>query len=547
MKRTVLLLTAGAVIAACGMQHKISDLRNNPVSADLALPEEPALPSVHIPVMSEKDTTEIREPGDMLIMNAVKDENGEMTATDVIRASTVTARFRNIAERHGKVDLKFQIRVPKELRDGRWQLKLTPDMFILGDSTRLETIVITGEDYRRRQMKGYELYQKFLNSIVSDPEKFIDRHQLEVFIKRNLPVLYSFRNDTTFVSDEEFASAYGITEQAAIEHYTNNFRINMNERKKDRKDKMYRKYVKAPIEKDGIRLDTVLLSPEGDFIYDYTQTVNTRPGLKKAEIKLSGTILENGESILNIPASQPLAFYISSLSSFTDLEERYITKIIPRKVSANTACYIDFTSAGYDIDLTLGNNRTETARIRKNLTALASDKEFEMDSIVVTASCSPEGKVKYNQTLSEKRAASISGYFGNLLKEIRDSIRMEGGIHMDLSGKQAAVSEPAEVRFISRTSGENWKMLDTMIERDTLLSARDRKAYYDMRAIPDPDIREEGLSRQPCYKYLREKLYPKLRTVKFDFFLHRKVNNENNRNPQKTPPFIYYHHKAIYQ
>lgn len=44
---------------------------------------------------------------------------------------------------------------------------------------------------------------------------------------------------------------------------------------------MYRKYIKAPIVKEGIRLDTVIVSPDGDFIYDYVQTINTCPGLKR--------------------------------------------------------------------------------------------------------------------------------------------------------------------------------------------------------------------------------------------------------------------------
>ena len=55
---------------------------------------------------------------EMILMKAIKDENGDMVATDVISAAVVEARFRNVAERHGKVDIAFQIRVPKEGGDG---------------------------------------------------------------------------------------------------------------------------------------------------------------------------------------------------------------------------------------------------------------------------------------------------------------------------------------------------------------------------------------------------------------------------------------------
>ena len=172
MKKLILLLTIAVVVTECGMHNRISSLRDNHVSAGLALPQETFIPSLKNR-QEEKDTIEVSEPENVMIMNAVKDENGEMTATDVIRAAMVTARFRNVAERHGKVDLEFQVVVPGELQDSRWQLKLYPDMFVMEDSIRLEPVVVTGAQYRRRQMKGYEQYRKFLDSIISDPDSFI--------------------------------------------------------------------------------------------------------------------------------------------------------------------------------------------------------------------------------------------------------------------------------------------------------------------------------------------------------------------------------------
>ena len=511
MKKLILLLTIAVVVTECGMHNRISSLRDNHVSAGLALPQETFIPSLKNR-QDEKDTIEVSEPENVLIMNAVKDENGEMTATDVIRAAMVTARFRNVAERHGKVDLKFQVVVPGELQDSRWQLRLYPDMFVMEDSIRLEPVVVTGAQYRRRQMKGYEQYRKFLDSIISDPDSFINIGQLEIFIKRNIPELYKFRTDSSAVSDEEFASVYGVTEQAAVEHYTNKFRY-----------QMYRKYVKAPIVTEGIRLDTVMMTSGGDFIYDYVQTISTCPGLRKAEIALSGDILESGEPILKIPESQRLTFYISSLSSFTDMSERYLTRIISRKAEANTACYVEFTSGSTEIDPQLGNNNTEIGRIKGNLSALASDKDYDLDSIIVTASCSPEGSARFNQALSEKRAASISSYFTKFLEASIDSIRKETGVMMSLDGGPVRKQDNADkIKFISRSSGENWPMLDSMVDRDTVLTSAEKENYCKLRLIGDLDKRESAMSAMSCYKYLRSSLYPRLRTVRFDFFLHRK-------------------------
>ena len=150
------------------------------------------------------------------LMRAVRDEGtGEMVATEELQAAVVTARFRNVAERHGKVEIEFQVLVPKELQDSKWQLRMMPVMHILEDTVNLERILITGESYRKTQLRGYQQYRRFLNSIVTDSTKFIDMYQLEVFIQRNIPELYKYRTDSTYVSDELFLSHYGITAQEA--------------------------------------------------------------------------------------------------------------------------------------------------------------------------------------------------------------------------------------------------------------------------------------------------------------------------------------------
>lgn len=525
MKKLILLTTLAVLMAGCGMHKKIGALKTSPVSAGLSLPEEQFIPLQAENPVPETDTVRTDIPEESLIMNAVKDENGEMTATDVIRAAKVTARFRNVAERHGKVDLQFQITVPEALQDGKWQLQLNPDMFIMGDSSRLEPVIITGAQYRKRQLRGYEQYRRFLGSIITDSDKFLNTGQLEIFLKRNIPQIYKYRTDSTLVSDEEFSSVYGVTEQAAVEHYTNRMRVRHNERKESRKDKMFRKYVKAPMAKDGIRLDTVILSPDGDFIYNYTQTISTCPGLRKAEIVLSGEILENGEKVLGIPPSQPLTFYISSISSLADHTERYKTAVISRQVEANTICYVDFSSGSTDIDPELGNNRPEIERIRQNLTNLLCNREFDLDSITVTASCSPEGLSSYNVSLSRRRASAISGYFGRFIKHCRDSLKAEAGFLIDAerhsSSAMSAYHVP-DVKFLSRSAGENWTMLDKLVEKDTVLGRHEIEDYMTIRKTEDEDEREEMLAGRSYYRYLREKLYPRLRTVKFDFFLHRK-------------------------
>ena len=518
----ILILAA----AACGTHKKIEQIRSVEMQARLALPSDSqkTLREIKIP-RKRRDTLQIVdfEGHEMLIMNAIRDEDGEMVATERLDAAVVTARFRNVAERRGRVDLEFQVIVPRDMQDSRWQLRLDPDMYILGDSLRLDPVIITGRDYRKAQLRGYEQYRRFLNSIITDTTRFINLGALEIFIERNIPEVYAFRNDTTYVSDEQFASAYGVTERQAVEHYTWKLWKRWNKRRAGRKNLMYRRFVKAPIVTEGIRLDTVIQNDNGDFIYNYVQTINTRPKLRKVEIVLSGDIREQGKRIYTIPRSEPLTFYISSISGLADGSERYLKKIIERKVEANTACYIEFPQGRANIDPQLGNNPGEIDRIKGNFRELLVNETFDLDSICVEAYASPEGAAKSNEALSERRARAASDYFSHFAAHLSDSLSREAGIVLALGDEVIETLKPAPISFNSRSGGENWQMLDVLIESDEHLKDAAKQEYKQLAALyKDPDIREKQLSRSPHYRYLREKIYPRLRVVKFNFFLHRK-------------------------
>lgn len=520
-----LSLTA-ALISGCGTAGKIRELREGEVSAGLRLPERESSLREYDLTRPHRDTLRVDdgEGGQFFLMKAVRDIDGEMVASDVLDAAFVTATFRNVAERHGKVDLEFQVVVPQALQESRWQIRLWPDMFILGDSLRLDGIVVTGRDYRRAQLKGYQQYERFLSTIVNDPDRFIDLRQLELFLRRNIPALYAMRTDSTEVSDEQFASIYGTTEQEAVEHYTNRVAVMLNERRKARREKMYRRYVKAPIVTEGLRLDTVMRAVNGDFIYNYIQTVATRPQLRKVDIVLSGGIWESDRKVYDIPARDPLTFYISSISTLVDPTERYLQKVIERRADASTACYVEFALGRSDVDLSLGHNRTETGRIRENLGALLQDEVYDLDSIVVTATCSPEGALGFNDRLSRRRSEGVTDYFRGWMRTYADSLRNERDVSLSLGEGEVRPEDrnAGDIRFIPRNMPENWEGLDALVRSDSLMTAAEKETYFRIREVRDPDARERELSREPFYRRMRESLYPYLRTVRFDFHLHRK-------------------------
>lgn len=528
MDRSIFLLalTLCLLLAlSCGTRKKLSSLREGTVKAELSVSGKDA---PEFDLISEaavhRDTLKVKDDDgrEILIMKAVRDENGEMVATDVINAARVTARFRNVAERHGKVDIEFQIIVPSEMRDSKWQLRFTPDMCVLGDTVRLEPVIITGQEYRKRQLKGYERYQRFIDSIITDSTVFIDSWQLEIFLERNIPELYAFKSDSSEVSEAEFESYYGVSEREAVEHYTDKFRRNWNNRKKMLSGRMYRKYVKVPIVTEGLRLDTVMVASNGEFIYNYVQTINTRPKLRKADILLSGSIYEQDEMIYRIPQAPPLTFYISSLSAFVDNTEKYLTSVISRRVEANTACYIEFASGKADVRMDLADNASEMSRIKSNIRGLLDNRTFDLDSIIITANCSPEGSYQLNERLSRMRSESISKYISSYMRYCRDSISKEAGLFYDQDGKKVYGGEIPEISFISKSSPENWKMLDAIVSSDSTLTEKDRESYFRLASEQSKDKRETNMQKERYYRYLREKIYPRLRVVSFDFQLHRK-------------------------
>ena len=520
-----LVVSALGMMISCGGPSKLQTLQQNRTAATLVLPKESDVPELEYR-QARRDTITVKDDSgnEVLIMKAIRDEHtGEMVANDVLEAAVITARFRNIAERHGKVDLQFQVIVPADMQDGEWQLRFSPDMFILEDSIRLEPVIITGKEYRRAQLKGYQQYEKFLSKIVEDTTKFIDIKQLEIFLQRNIPDVFAFKTDTSEVSDELFYSYYGVSEQQAVEHYTDHFAKRRNNRRIANMGLMYRKYVKAPIVTEGVRLDTVMQNINGDFVYNYIQTINTRPKLRKVDIVLTGDIYEQENRIYNIPRSEPLTFYISSISSFADPSERYLSRVIERKAEANASYSIEFAKGKSDIQLDLADNYNQVGFVKDNLTDLLRNEVFDLDSIVVVANASPEGSWSANGALSKRRGDAVVRYFEDFMRDYRRQVAREGGFAVDEEGNVVAESgNVPNIRFISRSVPENWDLLDRLVRNEQRLTDDQKERYFSHAGMRDRDQREARMRGDDYYRFMVDSLYPGLRVVDFAFHLHRK-------------------------
>lgn len=497
------LLPVGMALASCTMTRAVSEIAAGAVNVSMYMPEDITAPPKEADYGSEADLgrivdTDGYDDGEPLIMNAIREmSTGEMVATDVISASRVVARFRNVAERNGIVSMEFDIDVPPEMIGSGWKLKLSPKMETMGQETLLEPLYVTGRRYREAQMRGYERYAAFVASIITDSARFIRISQLEKFLERYFPETYAMKSDTSFISSPEAENLFGVSQLEALDHYTRHGLMLRNENRRKASGKMFSRYVKDPVISEGIRLDTVMAGSDGGLRYRYVQTAAYSPGMKKIVVSMDGEVYAGGRKVLSLRHPDSLTFYVSSLSSLVDDTPRYRTIILSRTVYDNTSAFIDFRQGCSDIDTLLEGNSSELSRVRRCIRDISGRAEYILDSMVVTASCSPEGAYALNSRLAGDRAAAVLSYIRH---DFPDSLRQ---------------------RLKYGSVPENWDRLLLLAETDTLLQPELCSSILSVRASQDKDSVETILSSLPGYRYLREKIYPKLRNVRFEFWLHR--------------------------
>lgn len=481
---TPIFLLLLAVSVSCTNMRKLESIRSNGVAANLALTPIPGASPYEVPLDTPVgDTLVVKgaDGRDIFIMKAVRDEaSGEMVAQDVLEAAYVSATFRNVAERDGKISLEFRITVPEALLDSKWQLRFTPVLLLPSGNVELEKVIVTGKEYRKEQMTGYERYRKFLSTIISDTTLFVDSIMLGRFIDRYIPNC-------------------DVTPEEALEHYTDWLSFRRNEARKARSGDMFNRYIKVPIQNEGIRIDTVITNPEGAFRYDYRQPLETTPGMKRVSVAMYGALFDGNRQIYTVPMNDSITFYISSLSTLVENRERYLTEIISRKVAANCSYGIRFKTGSSEISGGVAENEAELGRIRDNINEITSDEDFDLDSIVISATASPEGRYSLNSRLSRNRSETM-------VKLVREEI---GSLARDIT-------------LISRSLPEDWDRLSYIVSNDGSLDDRQKELFAEKMKIRDFDARENAMRKDSYYRYLKDSIYPGLRMVKMEFCMHRK-------------------------
>ncbi len=489
---------------------------------------------------------------------------GEYITQMELSEITVVAKSKQVAERNGKINLDFIVTVPGELISNKWQVQLTPVAYKPADTLYLDRIFLSGADFAKMQKKGYIRYQAFMNSIIPDSlylqklfdekgykkalaeleEEYFQAWKHEVISKerwidwsdkanarfalfnyrmeRNrqaiagynsileyLPAYYLRREmDGKYIPSKWKVFAEGnyrirtrnITPEDSVSitrRFTDYAKMAENRKRKEQAGEMYEKYVRFPYE--AARLDTVI--KEGDnFVYYYKQELPATENTKKIDLTLDGQILSKDETKTQLPPSDTITYFISSMVQFLDRSPRYKKKIITRKDEVSLRAYVTYKSGATEFSEDTGDNRAEIDKVFETIHGINYTGEFLIDSIRMTATSSPEGSADMNLFLSRGRALALKRYLA------RRSDDREG----------------VDTLFRPRWTGEDWNRLHGLVLADDSLENK-ASLLRIMKETDNPDNREYAMRKYPAdYKRIREKHYPLLRGVEFKFHLHRR-------------------------
>ena len=259
-------------------------------------------------------------------------------------------------------------------------------------------------------------------------------------------------------------------------------------------ERAFARFVKYPYS-EGSRLDSIVQHP-GHISYYYSQEVPTDETSKTMLVTLQGWVMALDESYYKLPPSDTLTYHVSSMLSFADTTTRYKIKIIEKYATVQDRNYIQFRLNDTHVLDSLGRNAAELDKIRTRMAGLIGQREFFVDSIVLTAS--PEGRYARNSTLAQGRAHALKGYLRKCIGPQVDTLM--------------------QIRWIA----EDWHELTTRIRSDENLQHR-AEILKLIDTDSDPDRRERTIRElyPQDYQYLKESVYPSLRAVTMRYDLRR--------------------------
>lgn len=444
----------------------------------LGVAERAQQSNIRLPFKSEKkDTAAIKVPQfitfedtdgkQKMIMTAERDSvTGEYELTmGELNEVVVTAAAKSVAERNGKVTLEFLVTVPATLMMRDWRMVIKPILDNGGSLMTLDSLEITGIENYNFNLRRQRQLNREIDGVKRSQQVLQKRQQWGYFRKTGKEI----------VADNSLFGTQMNSEADII--------------------------AAADLKSSGTRLDTVMMKGN-DYIYMYSQELHSSGLATRLKVWFDSYIVNCGDDVFPMSASDTVTFNIASFLQFMDRAPRYVRKTVYRKVTYKMTAHIQFKVGGYEVIDTLGNNSEELMKVRSKLKELAEGNEFIVDSMGVAAYASPEGTYALNAELARKRGNSIKSY---------------------LTGIDSYHVLPDKDRIMTSSEAEDWVKLRQLVKSSQhVVHAEEIMNIIDTQK--NPDLRESQIrsAYQMDYQYMREYLYPQLRTVEFTFHLARR-------------------------
>lgn len=196
---TFTLVLGASILSSCGgKKHSVRDMRD----AKAPYIPKPTERAMIQPLFLQNKKANIGLPRNMdasgeggyIVTEQVEYKNPELHS-DIFETSKldlnkeyglneveVVARSRFTPERNGKISVDFIVRVPKELLDRNWMIKMQPFIMHPDSIQRLDYLVIKGTQFALKQKLDYQAYDDYLNSIVAKEDYdsvFLDHNAIE--------------------------------------------------------------------------------------------------------------------------------------------------------------------------------------------------------------------------------------------------------------------------------------------------------------------------------------------------------------------------------
>lgn len=391
-------------------------------------------------------------------------ENGENIGPSVIQAH---ASY--VAERDGYANINFRIIAPAALQKPQWQIRFRPCLDMDGDTLDIEDLVLTGVKYKDRREEKDSLDLLYGN------------RQLEGFLYRNIPDVMNSDYITGNRNPDICTGTYGVSYWEAKDFFLGNG------------------YLTIPPEEDAV-LAEILVDGKSDYKYDYEYHLSVQNDIRQVKLFIIMDIYRYGKCIYSSRVGQELTYYVSNLLYFADFSQQFYHDVSYSRVSYDYSSDIRFRQGKHEIEACLGKNEAELNSLRARIDELMSSEDFIMDSIVVTASCSPEGSLSTNERLARERSVSMTGYISSYVRS------------------RYGDSVAGDMDFISRYIPEDWNRLRRLVVMDDMI--QDKDGVLSLWKYDDLDFRADRLAALEDYKRIYEEHFPVLREVRTSFHMH---------------------------